>query len=149
MILYGLLALAALAIVFLVVMTRLPSKDAARLLRWVLGIGGVVLGALLTVRGLAVAGVPLIGASLGFLGVAMRGGKPGKGGGDGNTGSAPSRTDMSVEEARAILGVGPDADEADIRKAHRAMMKKVHPDQGGTDALAAKVQQARDVLLDD
>ena len=149
MILYGLLALAALAIVFTVVMTRLPSKDAARLLRWVLGIGGVVLGALLTVRGLAVAGVPLIGASLGFLGVAMRGGKPGQGGGDGNTGSAPSRTGMSMEEARAILGVGPDADEAEIRKAHRAMMKKVHPDQGGTDALAAKVQQARDVLLDD
>jgi curved DNA-binding protein CbpA len=54
-----------------------------------------------------------------------------------------------MEEARAILGVGPDADEAEIRKAHRAMMKKVHPDQGGTDALAAKVQQARDVLLGD
>ena len=35
------------------------------------------------VRGLAVAGVPLIGGSLGFLGVAMRGGKPGQGGGDG------------------------------------------------------------------
>ncbi|HCR67328.1 MAG: hypothetical protein CMH90_06245 [Oceanicaulis sp.] len=149
MILYGLLALAALAIVFLVVMTRLPSKDAARLLRWVLGIGGVVLGALLTVRGLAVAGVPLIGASLGFLGVAMRGGKPGQGDGHGNTGSAPSRTGMSVEEARAILGVEADADEEAIRKAHRAMMKKVHPDQGGTDALAAKVQEARDVLLGD
>ena len=149
MILYGLLALAALAIVFAVVMTRLPSKDAARLLRWVLGIGGVVLGALLTVRGLAVAGVPLIGASLGFLGVAMRSGKPGLGGDSRNTGSAPSRTGMSEAEARAILGVEADADEEAIRKAHRAMMKKVHPDQGGTDALAAKVQQARDVLLGD
>ncbi|WP_439636837.1 DnaJ domain-containing protein [Oceanicaulis sp.] len=147
MLLYGLLALAALAIVFTVVMTRLPSKDAARLLRWVLGIGGVVLGALLTVRGLAAAGVPLIGAALGFLGVAMRGGKTGSGSDNPNTGSAPSRTGMSVEEARAILGVGPDADEAEIRKAHRAMMKRVHPDQGGSDALAAKVQQARDVLL--
>ncbi|WP_420331872.1 DnaJ domain-containing protein [Oceanicaulis alexandrii] len=149
MILYGLLALAALAIVFTVVMTRLPSKDAARLLRWVLGIGGVVLGALLTVRGLAVAGVPLIGAALGFLGVAMRGGKSDQGGDARNTGSAPSRTGMSVEEARAILGVEADADEEAIRKAHRAMMKKVHPDQGGTDALAAKVQEARDVLLGD
>ncbi|CAM9478829.1 unnamed protein product, partial [Chrysoparadoxa australica] len=52
----------------------------------------------------------------------MRGGKPGQGGDKGNTGSAPSRTGMSMEEARAILGVGPDADEAEIRKAHRAMM---------------------------
>lgn len=149
MILYGLLALVALVIIFAVVMARLPSKDAARLLRWVLGVGGVVLGALLTVRGLAVAGVPLIGAALGFLGVAMRGGKPGSGGDNPNPGSAPMRTDMSVEEARAILGVGPDADEAEIRKAHRTMMKRVHPDQGGSDALAAKVQQARDVLLGD
>ena len=145
MILYGLLALAALAIVFAVVMARLPSKDAARLLRWVLGVGGVLLGALLTIRGLAVAG-----AALGFLGVAMRGAKPGSSGTDQQTdgrSAAPSRTGMSVDEARAILGVGPDADEAEIRKAHRAMMKRVHPDQGGSDALAAKVQQARDVLL--
>lgn len=152
MILYGLLALAALAIVFAVVMARLPSKDAARLLRWVLGVGGVVLGALLTIRGLAVAGVPLIGAALGFLGVAMRGAKPGSSGTDQQTdgrSAAPSRTGMSVDEARAILGVGPDADEAEIRQAHRSMMKRVHPDQGGSDALAAKVQQARDVLLGD
>ena len=56
---------------------------------------------------------------------------------------------MSEAEARAILGVGPDADEETIRKAHRTMMKRVHPDQGGSDALAAKVQEARDVLLKD
>ena len=74
--------------------------------------------------------------------------KPSRRSGGGSS-SAPASTGMSEAEARAILGVGPDADEETIRKAHRTMMKRVHPDQGGSDALAAKVQEARDVLLKD
>ena len=133
--------------VLAVLMAKLPSKQAANLLRWILGIGGLLLGGLLTIRGLAVAGIPMIGAALGFLGVAM-GRRPSARSGDGAA-SPPASSGMSEAEARAILGVEPDADEETIRKAHRAMMKKVHPDQGGTDALAAKVQEARDVLLKD
>jgi hypothetical protein len=147
MIYYFFVLLILVGVVIAILMAKLPSKQAANLLRWVLGVGGLLVGGLLTIRGLAVAGIPMIGAALGFLGVAM-GCKPSRRSGGGSS-SAPASTGMSEAEARAILGVGPDADEETIRKAHRTMMKRVHPDQGGSDALAAKVQEARDVLLKD
>ena len=55
--------------------------------------------------------------------------------------------DVTVEEAYAILGLAPGADAEAIRAAHRRLMKQLHPDHGGTDYLATKINRARDVLL--
>jgi len=62
-------------------------------------------------------------------------------------GARPTSGDMTVEEAYAILGLAPGADTEAIKEAHRRLMVKLHPDHGGSDYLATKINRARDVLL--
>ena len=57
---------------------------------------------------------------------------------------APS---LPIEEARALLGVGPEASLEDIRSAHRRLIARVHPDAGGSAELANRVNAARDTLI--
>jgi hypothetical protein len=59
----------------------------------------------------------------------------------------PPKTSMSRAEALKVLGLQEGASEADIRAAHRRLILQTHPDKGGTNYLAAKINEAKDVLL--
>ncbi|MFO1071553.1 MAG: hypothetical protein U1E17_02400 [Geminicoccaceae bacterium] len=75
-------------------------------------------------------------------------GGAGAAGPDGNASGAGNEAGaMDERTARAILGVGPDADAAAIRAAHRQLMARLHPDHGGSSFLASQINRARDYLL--
>lgn len=61
----------------------------------------------------------------------------------------PSKKNMSRTEAFDILGLEEGASEGEIEAAYKALIVKNHPDQGGTDWLAARLNEARDILLGD
>jgi hypothetical protein len=74
----------------------------------------------------------------------------GQGEGDaGSAGARRSRRDaaMSEDEAYEVLGLRKGASREDVSRAHRTLMKKLHPDQGGSTDLAARVNEAKDVLM--
>jgi hypothetical protein len=111
---------------------------------WVLALGGITLALLMILTGrggLAIGAVALFGPLIWQqLKAAQAGERPS---------ARPSRTSgaMSRAEAYEVLGLKPGATEAEIRDAHRRLMRSAHPDHGGSDWLATRINQARDVLL--
>ncbi len=61
---------------------------------------------------------------------------------------APSTTNLDTNTAYSILGLQAGASKEEIITAHRKMMQKIHPDRGGSDYLAAQINQAKDLLLE-
>lgn len=92
-------------------------------------------GLLALSKGAWLIGIGLLGAGL-WLTLASRQ----------RRGALPVSSTLSEAEARSILGVPPDADEAAINAAWRRLMTRAHPDQGGTEGLAARLNAARDRL---
>jgi hypothetical protein len=68
---------------------------------------------------------------------------------EGSQGQQAPSGKMSEEEAFAVLGLKPGAKPEEVRMAHRRLMKEFHPDKGGSDYLAAKINQAKERLLQD
>lgn len=60
---------------------------------------------------------------------------------------ASSSPDMSVNEAYDVLGLSTGASDSEIKSAHRRLMKKFHPDRGGSDYFAARLNRAKEILL--
>lgn len=55
---------------------------------------------------------------------------------------------MTLDEASAVLGISPEASPDEVRAAHRKLITQIHPDKGGTDYLASKINEARDMMLE-
>ncbi|KAA9013750.1 J domain-containing protein [Sphingobium limneticum] len=138
----GLLTLLIAALAIWLIWTgklqRMTAKDG-------MALGAALVGAVLAAKGKPVIGAPLlIGAALFF---AKQGNMKAKVKARKRAvPSAPARAD-DVAKARALLGLAPDADAKAIRAAHRRLIASVHPDKGGTEALAAQINAARDLLL--
>ncbi|MDE2334207.1 MAG: DnaJ domain-containing protein [Rhodospirillales bacterium] len=115
---------------------------------WIVGLAGLSLAALLLLTGREPAGLGILAltGTLAWNWLPERMRRPA--GGRRRTASLPRRgAGMTRAEAYEILGLQPAASEQAIREAHRRLMRAAHPDAGGSAWLAARINQARDVLL--
>lgn len=154
-VLFGVLIALGAMVVLAWLFAKAKPSSVVKIARSVAAVFVILLGIVMTVRGMGILGVPMVLAGIGFLLTGTWRSRPGLGGMGGQGGSShtgsrtPQGESMSIAEARATLGVEPGASPEEIQRAYRDMMKKVHPDTGGSGALARRVQMARDLLLDD
>lgn len=110
-------------------------------------LGLAIVGAILAARGKPIIGGIPLGIALLHLLRRMKSlpAKPAPGAA--RVASQRPADSVAIIEARALLGLDPAADAEAIRAAHRRLIARNHPDAGGTQALAEKINQARDLLL--
>jgi hypothetical protein len=132
---------------------RASAAVIVTLLKWIAAFAGLALTGLLLLSGRgpqALTGLVLVGpllwrrwhqGGLGASGFGAGAGSPG--------GTPPPRrsSTMTRSEAFEVLGLKPGASDDEIHAAHRRLMRMAHPDTGGSDWLASRINQARDVLL--
>lgn len=125
-----------------------------KLARKVAGAAIVVVGLLLTVRCAFNVGLPFIMLGLGLIGETslFPGGFSWPGGPSSERGQRassppPRRGSMTRDQALAVLGLKGQVSSQTVNDAYRRLMKDFHPDRGGSDYLAAQINEARDVLL--
>lgn len=118
---------AALLMVILVLAGKAP---------WVMG----VLAALLAVAGRIVQLASFLPMFKKLFGQSQQNGSD-------NQRSTAAQTSMSKQHAAEILGVEVDASPEQVKLAHKRLIQKLHPDRGGSDALAKQINKAKDVLL--
>jgi len=128
---------------------RASVQDIKSLVYWVAAIGGVLLALMLILTGrggFALFAITMLGPLFWDKWGAHFFGRRG---GTQTTGEAPRARSgtMTRAEALDILGLKPGAGVEEIKAAHRRLMAAAHPDRGGSDWIAARLNQARDVLL--
>ena len=131
------------------------------LLAWIAALGGITLALLLILtgrEGIALGALVMFGpliwqrwkAYRASLGSGPKRQQQAGGSAGGSSQRPPPRrpaAGMTPEEAYQVLGLHPGATEAEIRAAHHRLMRSAHPDSGGSDWLATRINLARDVLL--
>lgn len=117
-------------------LSRMTGKDGVML-------GLAIVGAIMAARGGKLWGAIPLGLAALYALRRWSAARPRKAFAQPGSGPEPE----AVREARALLGVGATASADDIRAAHRRLIAKIHPDAGGTEALAEKINEARSILL--
>lgn len=146
------LGLGALVLIVLLLGARFVAQAdpgvLARATRYVVGGCAGALAILLVVMGRVAWAVPLGALALSLLGWREGSMFPGaSGGASANRPGSHRAGRMSRQEALDVLGLDARATAEDIKRAHRELIQKLHPDRGGSTHLAAEINEAKDVLL--
>ena len=144
---YLALGFAVLALLIWVGRSGLPARKAVRQLQWRFLAGGLSVAcftaaAFLSMRGGWGTGIVLFVVGLWSATLVRTPRVEAR-----RAGPSPKVEPMGLADARAILGVGEGASRAEIEEAYKRLMRRAHPDQGGTTGLAAQLNAARDRLL--